>query len=335
VLGIIGAGGALLLLAARQRREALAIACAAAGTALTGLGLTWSLAARTATPWALGLVVVVALAVRLIAREDAKVAATVVAALGTVALTGVLAAIAGRTPEQASFAALVAAAVLTVAAGLVPSPVERAALELAGLGGASVAFEVLARSPQWSWIALLAAGCAAALVALRRDRHQVGWLAGLLLTASSWVRLAMADVNVPEAYTTGPAVALLVVGLVARHRNRALTSWEAYGAALTVGLLPSLAATFDDPGLLRPLLLGGGALVVVLAGVRSKLAAPLAIGGAVLAVDALVQLAPYADAIPRWVSIGGTGLVLLVLGVTFERRLRDLRRVTAKLADLA
>jgi hypothetical protein len=54
----------------------------------------------------------------------------------------------------------------------------------------------------------------------------------------------------------------------------------------------------------------------------------------VLAVDALIQIGPYAAALPRWVSIGGAGLLLLVLGVSFERRLRDLRRVAARLAAL-
>jgi hypothetical protein len=249
----------------------------------------------------------------------------------------VLAAIAGQPQERAGTAAVVVAGVLAVAAGLVPRPGERLALEVASLGAATVAFPLITRSPQWTWIALLAAGCAAALVAMRSDRHLVGWLAGLLFTASSWVRLAMAHVEVPEAYTTGPALALLVVGWVARRRVRevGLTSWEAYAAGLTVGLLPSLAATFDDDGLLRPLLLGGTALVVLLCGVRSKLAAPLVIGGAVLAVDAVVQLGPYAAALPRWSTIGGAGLLLLVLGATFERRLRDFRRVAAKLADLA
>ena len=53
-----------------------------------------------------------------------------------------------------------------------------------------------------------------------------------------------------------------------------------------------------------------------------RLQAPLVLGGAVLAVDALVQLAPYLveayDAVPRWVTIGLLGLALLGAG-------RDLR----------
>ncbi|MBA3745631.1 hypothetical protein, partial [Sporichthya sp.] len=167
-----------------------------------------------------------------------------------------------------------------------------------------------------------------------RDRHPVGWPAGALLTLASWVRLVEANVEQPEAYTAGPAIALLVVGWFARRRNQELSSWQAYGAGLSTGLVPSLAVTLGEDGLVRPLLLGGVALVVLLAGVRSRLQAPLVLGGAVLAVDALIQLGPVAAGLPRWVSIGGAGLVLLVLGTTFERRLRDLRRVAAKLGDL-
>jgi hypothetical protein len=63
--------------------------------------------------------------------------------------------------------------------------------------------------------------------------------------------------------------------------------------------------------------------------VMRRLQAPLVLGGTVLAVDALVQLSPYLadlyDAVPRWTWIGASGLLLLVLGATYERRVRELR----------
>jgi hypothetical protein len=337
VLGLIATGAVLGVLAARVRQDAsVPMGLGLAGTAISTVGLLWSLAARPATPLALGGVLIGALVVRGFGtRPPYRLAGTVAAALAVIAEAGVLTAIAGQPQERAATAAVLAAGLLAAAAGVLRGAAERLSLEVTGLAGAAVAFPGVTDSAQWTWIALLVAGCCAAVVAMRSDRHLVGWFAGLLLTASTWVRLAMAHAEVPEAYTTGPAVALLVVGWVARRRGRALPSWEAYGAGLTVGLMPSLAATLGDAGLLRPLLLGGAALTVVLLGVRSKLAAPLAIGAAVLAVDAVVQLGPYAAALPRWITIGGAGLLLLVLGVTFERRLRDFRRVAAKLADLA
>jgi len=51
------------------------------------------------------------------------------------------------------------------------------------------------------------------------------------------------------------------------------------------------------------------------------------IGGSVLAVDALHLLAPYASALPRWTLLAGAGTVLVVLGATYEQRLRDVTRL--------
>ncbi len=75
-----------------------------------------------------------------------------------------------------------------------------------------------AQEPDRLWVALLAAGVAVALLGLRVD-HRWGWLSGLLLAASSWVRLALSDVTAPEAYTVPPALALLAAGAWRRHRD--------------------------------------------------------------------------------------------------------------------
>jgi hypothetical protein len=73
---------------------------------------------------------------------------------------------------------------------------------------------------------------------------------------------------------------------------------------------------------------------------RRRVGAPAArLGAAVLAIDALVQLAPYLaaayDAVPRWVTIGVLGLALLGAGATYEQRVRDLRRVGRRVAGLS
>ena len=86
----------------------------------------------------------------------------------------------------------------------------------------------------------------------------------------------------------------------------------------------------------RPLLLGLAALGVLVVGVVRRLQAPVVIGGGGLAVDAVVQLSPYlADlyaAVPRWTAIGAVGLLLLGLGATYERRLRDVRLLQKRLS---
>jgi hypothetical protein len=110
-----------------------------------------------------------------------------------------------------------------------------------------------------------------------------------------------------------------------------VSSWAAYSPALLLGLLPSLARAVTDAGAVRPLLLGVAALVVLAVGVARRLQASLLVGAAVLAVDAVVQLAPYLvavyDVVPRWVTIGVVGLALVGAGATYERRVQDLRRM--------
>jgi cell division protein FtsW (lipid II flippase) len=94
---------------------------------------------------------------------------------------------------------------------------------------------------------------------------------------------------------------------------------------LTLLLAPSLIATLPDPTSLRALLLGIGALAILLAGAYLRWAAPLVVASVTLLALALVNIAPYANAVPRWVLFGLAGAALLYLGVTWERRLRNAR----------
>lgn len=122
-----------------------------------------------------------------------------------------------------------------------------------------------------------------------------------------------------------------MIGVLRRRRDPAASSWTAYGAGLAVTLVPSLVTAWADPHWLRPLLLGAAALVITLAGARWRLQALLVLGGAALALDAVHELAPYvvqvAGALPRWVAPALAGVVLLAVGATYEKRLRDARRL--------
>lgn len=62
-----------------------------------------------------------------------------------------------------------------------------------------------------AWIVLLLLGVAATAAAVPADRHRLGWLGWGLLSASSADRLAAAQVDLVEAYTVAPALALLAV----------------------------------------------------------------------------------------------------------------------------
>jgi hypothetical protein len=267
-------------------------------------------------------------------------AVVAVGAAATVADAAALARWGGSALAGCGLAAAVTAAAL-MALTAVPMPTRRpvrgAVQVVAGLA-AGPALALAALDGDRLWVALLATGLGLAVVATTPQRHQLGWAAGLVLAASSWVRLADAQVDAPEAYTVPAGVALLVVGALRRRRDPAYGSWAAYGSGLSLILVPSLLRAVTDAGDLRPLLLAVVAAGVLAAGVARRLQAPLVLGAAVLATDALVQLAPYLaaayDAVPRWVTIGVLGLALLGAGATYEQRVRDLRRVGRRVAGL-
>lgn len=258
----------------------------------------------------------------------------------------------------ALLAAAAAAADLAVAWWALPVLAVPAAVAAAGprLGGVRLPAEIAAAASGILALALSAsrtgtlalvlalAGVICAGAAVRADRRvPAGWAAGALFVAATWVRLADSGVTAPEAYTLPVTVPALAVGLLRRRRDARASSWTAYGPGLAATLLPSLVAVLGGApagtaNWLRPLLLGLAALAVTLAGARWRLQAPLVLGGAALAAVALHELAPYvaqvAGALPRWVPPALAGLLLLAAGATYEKRLRDARRLRDALGRL-
>jgi hypothetical protein len=153
-------------------------------------------------------------------------------------------------------------------------------------------------------------------------------------TVATWAWLAVADVTLPEAYVLSAAAAAVAAGLAARRGPLRPGSWLAYGPGLVLALLPSLVLAVDGHGLVRPLLLTGGALAVLLVGARARLQAPLVLGAGTLVGLAADAALPVAAQLPRWVGVGGAGLLLLWLGATAERRLARLRQLRHRLAEL-
>ncbi|MGW6275815.1 SCO7613 C-terminal domain-containing membrane protein, partial [Streptomyces sp. NPDC055060] len=203
-------------------------------------------------------------------------------------------------------------------------------VEIAGAVAGGLALALTAGHAATLALALGLGGVIAAGTALRADRRRVGYAAGALFLLATWVRLAAWDVVTPEAYTVPVTVPALVIGVL-RRRAPETSSWAAYGPGLAATLLPSLVAAWSDAHWQRPLLLGGAALLITLMGARQRLQAPLVLGGTVLALDALHELAPYivqvVDSLPRWLPMALAGLLLLAIGATYEHRLRDARRV--------
>ncbi|MEV7400789.1 hypothetical protein AB0N93_10375 [Streptomyces sp. NPDC091267] len=317
VCGAVGAVGVALLSLSTEAATyavfgALLVVCVAAAAALDASALA---APRTERVPA--------------ALQAVLACAAVVCA---VVLTGAFGASLGLAAHRAAPLMLAVPAVTVVLGARLKG--RAVALPVEVTGGAAALPAVAMAVGDMPFLALVLALCAvlAAGTALRPERRPVaGYLATALFVLAAWVRLSASGVSSPEAYTLPVTVPALVIGVLRRRRDPAASSWTAYGAGLAATLLPSLVAAWADPHWPRPLLLGAAALVITLLGARLRLQALLMLGGAVLALDALHELAPYVvqvvGTLPRWVAPALAGMLLLAVGATYEKRLRDARRL--------
>ncbi|MFG3440932.1 SCO7613 C-terminal domain-containing membrane protein [Nonomuraea sp. NPDC047897] len=206
-----------------------------------------------------------------------------------------------------------------------------------GLEAVAVGFSLGLRVLVAASLGFAVAGVLVLLTSLWADPAGRGGANGLryagatLLLLASWLRLAVDEVTVVEAYTAPCSLVLLGSGWWRRRRGAPLSSWAAYGAGLSFTMLPSLVAVYADTEWRRSLALGLLALAVLLAGARLRLQAPTVMGAVAVAGVAVRELAPYVSelllTVPNWVPIALGGLLLVVVGATYEARMRDLRRL--------
>jgi len=205
---------------------------------------------------------------------------------------------------------------------------------VASVAGLSLA--PVSETASWAAVYLTALGVAVTIVSLQRtDRRSLGWVGGVLLASASWVRLADLGVNAPEAYTLPSAAALLLVGLVRLRRDPGSRTTTTLAPGVSLAVVPSLLWVLVEPTSPRALLLGLGCLVLVLLGARLGWTAPLVVGAVAGSLLVLRLAAPYvADAVPRWVLIGAAGALLLAVGATWERRVREARQMATYVRTL-
>ncbi|MFD9369498.1 SCO7613 C-terminal domain-containing membrane protein [Streptomyces sp. NPDC060020] len=327
-LAVTGAAGVLALRSPARGAGIAAAVCALVGAANVSVGALDGRVATLAVWGLLGAACAVGAAYGPAPRPVRAGAA--VCAVGYA--TGLLVAAAALTDLAVAWWALPVLAVPASAAALGPRlGGVRVPVEIAAAVAGALAVALSAGRTGTLALVLALAGVVCAGAAVRPERRAVGWAAGALFVAATWVRLADAGVTTPEAYTLPVTVPALAVGFLRRRRDAEASSWTAYGPGLAATLLPSLLAALGDPDWVRPLLLGLAALALTLIGARRRLQAPLLLGGAVLAVVAVHELAPYvvqvAGALPRWVPPALAGVLLLAVGATYEKRLRDARRL--------
>ena len=173
--------------------------------------------------------------------------------------------------------------------------VERIALDAAAHTTAVVALLLTIGEPRHAAAICTLWGAAVAVRAVApgepaRRALALGAAGSVLL--AWWLLLASERVALPEAYTLPAAALALVAGHLALRARPGIGSWVGYGPGLAAALLPSLASILvaDGQGL-RRLLLGAGALLVVLAGAREKRQAPFVAGGVTLLAVAAHEMA--------------------------------------------
>lgn len=318
------------LAAAHTARSERVTWTAPSAAGLAGLAVAWGLATDVATVVVLAGVAVVAAAVAGAGRRaGVRVGGAAVTVLALTAEAVAVPAAAGASVRVTAFVLLGLVAAVAGVAALWRST-ETVAMELAALPAAGIAVVFAATRPVTASLASGLLGAILLAVSLRPDRRPAAYAGIASVQLAAWIALFDGGVTAPEAYTGPLSILLLAVG--ALRRRTGAGSWSAYGPGLLLTAVPSLLEATGSGGL-RTLLLGTAALALVLLGARSRLQAPLTIGAAVLLVLALNEIGPavlglLAD-LPRWLPPAVGGAVLLAVGATYERRLRDLRRVRA------
>lgn len=297
------------------------------------MAVSWALMSRPATLIVLPIAAVVAGAVAF--RGRARAVTVGGAGLATLLVGGeVLAAgLAMDWPvRHAAFGVLAVACAAAAVAGRFRGSAFAIGVETAGYALATAGLLLGVADLPLASLACAVVGVLMAGTALRPDRQWAGYVGTGFLLMASWLRLLASDITVIEAYTVPFSLVLLAFGWW-KSRNRQVSSWIAYGSGLASSLAPSMIAMLAGEGWLRPLALGTVSLAVLLSGARFRLQAPALLGGLTLAVVALHELAPWIAqavvAVPRWVPMAFGGLLLVVVGATYEARLGDVRRLRA------
>ncbi|GIH71537.1 SCO7613 C-terminal domain-containing membrane protein [Sphaerimonospora thailandensis] len=324
--------GLAVALAALSARVPLAGVPALAAVLVAGI---WALASEPATLITLAVLAVTAAVTVVIAREPAvRIGA---AGLATLLAGGEAVALwiaADVQPRFITFVLLAVACVAAIVAARLKA-VPGTAVEIAGYVLGSIGLFLVVDLRMFS-LACAVAGVLGFGTALRPDRRGAGYAGTAFLLLAGWTRLFADGVETVEAYTVPFSLVLLVIGW---WHVRESSSWQAYGSGLAFSLLPSLLALYAQPeGWIRPLVLGLVSMAVLLAGARFRLQAPAVLGGFTLAAVALHELAPWIaqliTLVPRWVPMAAGGLALLLIGATYEARLKDVRRIRDGLRSL-
>lgn len=227
----------------------------------------------------------------------------------------------------------VAAAALLLARPVGRGEPSRVTIEVAGLAAGLVATAYPTDTTMVAMVLTVLGSAAAVVTILNGDREEAAWIGVALLGVATVLRV-VEDVRAPELYTLPAAAVLLAAGWWRLDRNPGAGSLRALGSGLTLALVPSLLLALDEPVSLRGALIAVGGVVALAVGIARLWAAPFLAGALTTGVLAVRHLGPVVEGLPRWISLGTLGLLLLLVGVTWERRRRDVEAASRYLASL-
>jgi hypothetical protein len=178
-----------------------------------------------------------------------------------------------------------------------------------------------------TWVVFLAAWCVGVAGWSVRDLN-VEWFSlplGLALTGAGVLVLRARAATAGRTFTSWP------VGFT--------RTWAVLGPGIVVTVLPSVLATGTNPATWRAILVLALALTALLVGALLRYAAPFVLSLVTFGVEILVILVVLAvgrdiDPVVFYVAAGSAGLILLIVGVWFERRSRADQAGSARLRDL-
>jgi hypothetical protein len=157
----------------------------------------------------------------------------------------------------------------------------------------------------------------------------------MLVAAAAGLRTGLGPFEVWTAPTAG---VLITVGAFRLRRDPQPRSWPVLGPGLALLLVPTLLIATRGDDVPRVVVLVVAASAVVVGGACLRWQAPIVLGGVVLAAHATAQLGPWVVRTvagqPRWVVLGVMGVLLLVLGATYERQQRRQRSLRLRLSAL-
>ncbi|MEV0392714.1 SCO7613 C-terminal domain-containing membrane protein [Polymorphospora rubra] len=312
----------------------------AIGLAAGGAGLAGSLATADLTLLALGGAVVVGAVAAIFGRSArARILGWVFGAVMAQLFVFTIGVAAGFDPAWSAFGVLGVGALLLLVAARLPrlrqpeATREASTVEWSGYGAALIAAALAYDSPRHVAALLAAWGAVLGVAAIRPgrgpvERRTLFWAAVGCEISAWWLLMGLADVALPEAYTLPFAVLALLVGLLELRQRSDLGSWAAFGPALVAAFLPSLVIMIaTDTSTTRRVLLLFGAVATLIIGSVTRRQAPVVTGAVATALVALHALTLAGG----WWMLIPTGIVLVALGASNERRRRTQDRVRGAL----